>query len=271
MTASEFQTHIRAWYRHHGRHGLPWRKTRDPYRILVSEVMLQQTQVSRVLRKYPEFLRAFPDMPALARAPLAKILNVWQGMGYNRRAVYLKRLATAVVRDYGGEIPSDPAVLRRLPGIGPATAGAIGVFAFRKRVAFLETNIRRVYILFFFKRRRRVKDREILHEIQRTLPGRSIHQWYWALMDYGALALKHVENPNRRSAGYATQPAFTGSRRELRGQILAAVVHDGPRSINALQHALTPTTARDAFRAIIRQMAREGLIAASDKRVLIPR
>ena len=144
------------YYRKHGR-DLLWRRTRDPYKIFVSEVLLQQTQVSRVLEKYPKFLKAFPDFKALARAPLRRVLRVWQGMGYNRRALYLKRSAEIIVRDYKGKIPQDPAVLAKLPGIGKNTAGAIVTFAFNKSTVFIETNIRRVFIYHFFQTTRDVR------------------------------------------------------------------------------------------------------------------
>ncbi|MBI2625725.1 A/G-specific adenine glycosylase, partial [Candidatus Parcubacteria bacterium] len=146
----QFRKLIWSWYRRNGRHDLPWRTTRDPYRILVSEIMLQQTQAGRVIPAYRAFTSAFPTVRALARAPLARVLRVWQGLGYNRRALHLKRLAETVIREHGGRLPADPSLLRKLPGVGPATAGAVAVFAFNARAAFLETNIRRVYLHFFF-------------------------------------------------------------------------------------------------------------------------
>lgn len=147
-------------WNHYHKHGrdLPWRpptlklrkdKLLDPYTIFVSEIMLQQTHVARVLEKYPQFIRAFPNIRALARAPLRDILRVWQGMGYNRRALYLKRAAEIIVQDYGEKIPSDPAVLAKIPGIGKNTAGAIATFAFNQPTVFIETNIRRAFIYHF--------------------------------------------------------------------------------------------------------------------------
>ncbi len=262
MTVRKFQEVIRAWYRHHGRHDLPWRKTRDPYRILVSEVMLQQTQVSRVLRYYPRFLKAFPNLTALAQAPLARVLRFWQGMGYNRRALYLKRLTRIIIAKHVGRMPRDPAALRELPGVGPATAGAIAAFAFGKRVAFLETNIRRVYLHFFFPHRRRVADREIIREIRRTMPGHDPRQWYYALMDYGALALKGVENPNRRSAAYRRQPRLSGSRRELRGKILAAILARRTVAPAVLRRQLPSRHWAEA----LRDLRRDGLVRLRNRR-----
>ena len=128
----EFRKKVLDFSRASGRRNLPWRKTKNPYKILVSEIMLQQTQVARVLQKYPQFIRAFPDTKTLAKAPLRRILSVWQGMGYNRRALALKRAAVAIVRGYGGKIPADTAALERLPGVGPYTARAIKIFAINK-------------------------------------------------------------------------------------------------------------------------------------------
>ncbi|MBI4132642.1 MAG: A/G-specific adenine glycosylase [Candidatus Sungbacteria bacterium] len=269
MTATTFQAQIRTWFRHH-RRNLPWRKTENPYRILISEVMLQQTQVGRVLPKYRSFLRLFPTIEALARAPLSRVLGAWQGLGYNRRALYLKRLAGIVVRDYNGRIPSDPELLRRLPGIGPGTAGAISAFAFGKRVAFLETNIRRVFLYAFFRNRRRVQDAEVLAKIKQTLPQRSIREWYYALMDYGALALKHAPNPNHRSAAYAKQPPFQGSRRELRGQILSAVVDAGRIKKERLRRMLQrqPRFNTAYLNQVIQRLIQEKLIASSSRNEL---
>ena len=265
MEVETFQRVIRSWYRRNGRHDLPWRRTHNPYNILVSEVMLQQTQVSRVIPKYREFLAAFPTIQALHRAPLSSVLRVWQGMGYNRRALYLKRLADIVVRSCKGSIPSDPEALTKLPAVGKATAGAIAAFAFGKRVAFLETNIRRVYLDRFFKHRRRVRDADILATIKETLPRRGIRAWYYALMDYGALAFGRIRNPNRRSAHYARPKPFKGSRRELRGTILRVVVSGTPLTPDGLRTHLRPRHRhtlhfRRTIRNTVDQLIREGLI-----------
>lgn len=199
---------------------LSWRRTRDPYRILISEVMLQQTQVSRVEDYYQKFMARFPDFGALARAKSADVLRLWQGLGYNRRALALHDLAKTVVREYGGALPRDREALEALPGIGSYTAGAVRTFAFNEQECFIETNIRRVFIHFFFPKRKKVNDREILPLITKTCPSERglTRKWYWALMDYGAmLGATMKKNPNRRSAHYAKQSKFSGSDRELRG------------------------------------------------------
>ena len=136
-------------YRNHGR-DLAWRRTTDPYRILVSEIMLQQTQVERVTIKYPALYRRIPGFSLACQAPLSDVLAVWQGMGYNRRAISLQKCARRVVEEYGGALPQDPEILATFPGIGRATAASICAFAFNMPVVFIETNIRRVFIHFFF-------------------------------------------------------------------------------------------------------------------------
>ena len=139
-----FRRRVLAYYRRHGR-DFAWRRIRNPYHILVSEIMLQQTQVSRVSKFYPKFLRRFPTISALASSPLSKILGAWQGLGYNRRALFLQKIARRVVDEHRGTVPADPAMLATLPGIGKNTAGAIAAFAFNTAAPFIETNIRRVY------------------------------------------------------------------------------------------------------------------------------
>ena len=222
-----FRKKIYDHYRAQGR-DLPWRKTRNPYRILISEIMLQQTQVERVLEKYKEFLIAFRDFSSLARAPLRKLLAVWQGMGYNRRALALKALAQKVVNEHHGKLPSDPGRLLALPGIGKYTAGAVLAFAFNKPVVFMDTNIRRVFIHVFFHERENISDEDILPLVQQTLDASDPRKWYNALMDYGAMLKKEQGNPNRRSAHYTRQSPFENSNRQVRGMILKTLVKEAP-------------------------------------------
>src|SRR3989344_8269276 len=141
-----FRHDVWDYYKNNGRHGLPWRLTKDPYRILVSEVMLQQTQVARVIGKYKAFLIRFPNARRLAEAPLSDVLKAWSGLGYNRRTKYLKAAAEVIVRGYGGRGPKASIVLRTIPGIGPYTASAVRVFAFNEPDVLIETNIRAAFI-----------------------------------------------------------------------------------------------------------------------------
>ena len=203
---------------------MPWRTTVDPYQILTAEVMLQQTQVERVKIKYAEFLSAFPTLTALASAPLADVLRVWQGLGYNRRALALKRCAEEIVSRYGGQLPRDTGELESLPGIGHYTARAVAAFAFGTAEPLIETNIRTVFIHFFFHGRDQVHDREIMPLVAATLDRHNPRQWYYALMDFGVWLKQLHPNPGRRSRHHAPQSRFEGSNRQLRSRLLRAVM-----------------------------------------------
>lgn len=171
------------------RRDLPWRHTRDPYRVLVSEVMLQQTQVDRVVPKYLAFLEAFPTLQALADAPAAEVIRLWQGLGYNRRAVNLQRAARTVIEQHGGSFPQSVEGLRALPGIGAYTAGAVACFAFERDVAFLDTNIRRAVRRLFVgpdEAAATASDNALVELAARAVPPG--HGWAWnqAIMELGA-------------------------------------------------------------------------------------
>lgn len=218
----DFQKTILDHYKKHGR-SLPWRETIDPYKIIVSEIMLQQTQVPRVIEKYKQFISAFPDFDSLAKAPLQKVLAIWQGLGYNRRAVSLKRTAEIVVEKYNGRLPDNPEELTSLPGIGKATAASICAFAFNKPVVFIETNIRSVFIYHFFKNKKKISDEQLLPLVKKYLYRKNPRMWYWALMDYGSM-LKKSGNPSRKSKHHVKQSTFEGSNRQLRGQIVKLLI-----------------------------------------------
>lgn len=226
LTSSQVRSFQKKILDHYARHGrdLPWRKRVTPYRVLVSEIMLQQTQADRVITKYGEFLCAFPGFASLAKAPNAKLLRLWSGMGYNRRALSLKNLARIIVAGHKGRLPSDPALLVKLPGVGPYTAGAVAAFAFNKPVVFLDTNIRRVFIHEFFKDRYGVRDEEIVPLLERTLPRGDARTWYNALMDFGSMLKREAGNANLRSAHYTRQSPFENSNRQVRGAILKLLV-----------------------------------------------
>ncbi len=202
--------------------------------------MLQQTQVDRVRMKYQPFLRQFPDLASLAKAPMADVLRAWQGLGYNRRAMYLRRAAQEIVARQGSALPRDPVALARLPGIGRATAGAIAAFAFQTPAVFIETNIRRVYIHFFFSKKKSVHDRDIMPIIAAAMSRKNPREWYYALMDYGAMLgrEKGRANPNRHSRHYAVQSPFRGSQRERRGKILKALLADPSLAVPILAKQL---------------------------------
>lgn len=219
----EFRQLIYQHYEHSGR-TLPWRQTRDPYKILVSELMLQQTQVERVLTKYEFFLKEFPNFSALAKARFKDVLAAWQGLGYNKRAIALKKIAEHVDNKLAGSLPSGYATLVKLPGIGPATACAVLTFAFDIPTVFIETNIRSVFLHAFFAGEQDVKDEKIYPLVECTLDGSSPRTWYYALMDYGSMLKKRFKNPTRSSAHRKQQAPFEGSNRQLRGEIISLIL-----------------------------------------------
>jgi A/G-specific adenine glycosylase len=220
----KFQKEILDFYKKEGR-VFAWRATKNPYHIVVSEFMLQQTQVSRVALKYPEFIKIFPTIEDLAQAPLSEVLRVWSGLGYNRRAKMLRLFAVEVMKRHGGKIPKDTNELLDLPGIGQSTAGAVRAFAFDMPSVFIETNIRRVFIHYFAPKKKEVSDKELLPLIEYCAHHVSSPRiWYWALMDYGSHLPKTIVNPNRRSKHYKKQSSFVGSNRQVRGAILRTML-----------------------------------------------
>jgi A/G-specific adenine glycosylase len=255
---ASFQELVWDFYRQYGRHDLPWRAAEadgrfDPYKILVSEVMLQQTQVPRVIPKYYEFLAKFPDVRTLAAAPLGEVLSTWNGLGYNRRAKFLWQAAQKVMDDFGGEFPATRGQLETLPGVGPNTAGAILAYAFNQPVAFVETNIRTVFIHHFFKDQAEISDKEILILVEKTLDNARPREWYWSLMDYGSHLKQTVGNLSTASKSYAKQSRFDGSRRQLRGRIIRQLV-GGPANRETL------AIADERLDGVLAELAAEGLI-----------
>ena len=255
----KFRTIVYRFYSENARDALPWRHTHDPYHILVSEIMLQQTQIERVLHKYPLFITTFPDIRSLARARLHSLYTVWQGLGYNRRALALNEIARTIVKPpYCGTLPSDMDALMDLPSVGQSTAGAVAAFAFHQPVVFIETNIRRVFIHFFFRDQERVTDRDIIPLIERTLDRKDPRTWYYALMDYGSAMRNLKENPNRKSAHYKKQSPFAGSIRQIRGAILRLISKQQIVPVRELAGQLN--TSYDELRGIIDQLCEEGFI-----------
>jgi A/G-specific adenine glycosylase len=238
MTIGAFRKKIYAYYRTH-RRDFPWRRTRDAYRILVSEIMLQQTQAPRVIEPYQKFMAEFPTVQALAGSPSSKVIKVWQGLGYNRRALNLQRTARIVCETNKGIVPADYEALLALPGIGPSTAAAVAAFAYDRPGVLLETNVRSVFIHFFFPRRKKVSDKELLPLIEKAIDRERPRDWYYALMDYGVMLKATAPNPSRRSRHHKKQSRFKGSDRELRGAILRSLT----------QRARSPVTLAESVRA----------------------
>ncbi|MFA6263372.1 MAG: hypothetical protein WCW33_02695 [Candidatus Babeliales bacterium] len=215
----QFQRLIKDYYANNQR-CFPWREQITPYCIVVSEIMLQQTQTDRVVQKFDTFVKKFPTFNALAAASFHEVLLLWKGLGYNRRAMALQNTARRVVEEFHGILPTEPEILESFPGIGPATARSIVAFAFNQPTVFIETNIRTVFIHFFFNNRTNISDKEIEPLVAQTVDKSNPREWYYALMDYGVMLKKSIGNVSRLSKHYHKQSPFKGSERQLRGLIL---------------------------------------------------
>lgn len=216
----------------------PWRVALSPYTVFVSEIMLQQTQAERVAAIFPRFIHAFPNFYALAEEPFKDVLQLWKGLGYNRRALYLHRSAQIIASEYEGNLPADLNKLCQLPGVGTSTAAAICAFAFNLPVVFLETNIRAVFIYLFFDSTSRISDKNLLPFVDACLDRSAPTRWYNALMDAGCAIKKFYKNPTRKSVTYKRQSKFEGSWRQLRGKILEIIISKGTISKDALVNLL---------------------------------
>jgi A/G-specific adenine glycosylase len=264
-----FQATILKYHKAHGRHRLPWRENHDPYRVLVSEIMLQQTQVERVIPYFTKWLTVFPDVHTLAKAPLSKVLRMWQGLGYNRRAKMLHETAKKIVKERGGIFPKNPESLEQFPGIGPYTARAVCAFAYNQDVVFIETNIRTVLTHHFFMNKTDIPDKEILALLEEALPRGRSREWHAGLMDYGAQLKRTGVRLNSRAKSYVKQKKFAGSAREARGAVVRALA-GGQKTPEALLKVLG--VRREAqVRKQIEALVQEGLIEARKGTFRLPR
>lgn len=230
---------------------MPWRQKPSFYFVVVSELMLQQTQVARVVPKFMAFVERFPNFKALAAAPLGDVLAAWNGLGYNRRAKFLWQLA-AKVQD------TTPTILEELvalPGIGPNTAGAIMAYAFNFPAVFIETNIRTVFIYHFFENAPSVTDSQIKQKVAATLPKQNIREWYWALMDYGSFLKATADNQLQKVQGYKKQNRFAGSLRQVRGRVIKQLI-GGPQKLSSLQKNI----ADERLPAVLAALQQEGMV-----------
>lgn len=216
---SDFKETVWDYYHTHGR-DMPWRTDTNPYYILVSELMLQQTQVDRVIPKFEAFIKAFPTIEVLSEAALSDVLILWSGLGYNRRAKFLFEAAKMIVNEFDGSVPRTRDELTKLPGVGPNTAGAIMNYSFNIPTSFIETNIRTVYFHHFFDDEDKVSDSQIQNIVEQTLDTEHSREWHWALMDYGTYLKKQGVGKNTKSLHYVKQAPLKGSIREVRGIIL---------------------------------------------------
>ena len=253
---------------------LPWRRTRDPYAVWVSEVMLQQTQVSRVDGRWQHWLERFPSVDALACASQADVLAEWQGMGYNRRALALMRAAQQI-RELD-EFPQDEAALKVLPGIGPATAAGIRAFAFNLPGTYLETNVRTVFLHELYPQEVGVSDRLLQPLVAVACPSESARAWYYALLDYGAWLKRTVPNPSRRSRSHVRQSRFEGSHRQKRASVVRLLLDAKSKGIGVSETAAAlslleerdgrePVDA-DMARSLLEELAAEGFCHERDAR-----
>lgn len=215
----QFQKLIYDFYAQHKRDFI-WREEVTPYKILISEVMLQQTQTARVVPKFENWLTQFPDFATLAQASNHDVLSAWQGLGYNRRGLALKKIAEIVISHHDGQLPSDPITLQTFPAIGPNTAGSICAFAFNMPIVFIETNIRTVYTHSFFEGQSEITDKQLLPLIEQTIDTNNAREWYYALMDYGVHLKSQLPKINSASKHYAKQSRFEGSKRQVRGAVI---------------------------------------------------
>lgn len=255
MTVLELRSIVYGYYSLNKRL-MPWRDIDDAYKIFVSEVMLQQTQVPRVMQKYESFVERFPTVSALAEGSMLDLLRYWQGLGYNRRALWLQQSAKVIMLEYAGLMPSKIEELMKLPGVGKNTAAAMLVYAYNQPHVFIETNIRTVFIHHFFPTTNQIADQMLLPMIQEALDWEQPRDWYYALMDYGSYLKGQHKNPSQRSRGHRKQSQFTGSTRQLRGQLLRELTaSDGSIELGALM-----TRYDQRVEKIVNELEQEGFI-----------
>lgn len=267
---ADFQTIIWDYYGAHARTALPWRKSITPYRIWISEVMLQQTQADRVVTFFNNWMKQFPTIVSLAEASQVDLLRAWKGLGYNSRALRLKKAAQQIVDTHRGIFPKVYEDILDLPGIGPYTAGAITAFAYNKPITMIETNIRRVYLHHFFKDELNVHDTDLLSVIEQTVPADRSREWYWALMDYGAYLAKVIPNPNKRSRHYTIQKQFKGSDRQIRGKILELLLQKRTWPLESLVSELSElSTDVERVESILSLLEQEGFLKIANGKVTL--
>lgn len=256
-----FITKIYNFY-HANKREFAWRSDITPYKIVVSEIMLQQTQTSRVTQKFDEWITKFPDFATLARASDIAVLAAWQGLGYNKRGLALKKIAQLVIQEHNGQLPADPHVLQTFPSIGPNTAGSICAFAFNMPIPFIETNIRTVFTHEFFAKQELIHDKELMPLIQATVPASDARNWYYALMDYGVYLKKEHGTINAKSVHYAKQSRFEGSARQIRGLVIKVLTLRGHIEEEELFEIIATTLPKNRHNAhkIISTLIKEKIV-----------
>ena len=266
----DFQRKIWDYYKSNKR-DFAWRQDITPYRVFVSEVMLQQTQTVRVMPKFEQWMQRFDSFQAVATASQHDILKAWQGLGYNRRGLALYNASKMIVDQWAGVLPDKSELLMLLPGIGPNTAGSVTAFAFNKPVVFIETNIRTIFLHEFFKDQNSVDDKAILELVRQTLDNAHVREWYYALMDYGVYLKTQLKLNNKTSKHYARQSTFIGSRRQVRGSIVRILTRYKQlpyQDLIELVYQDISGTTHDIDR-ILRQLLAEGFVSMQDDLVVM--
>jgi len=265
---SLFRQIIYHYYHARGR-SFSWRDEISPYRVVVSEIMLQQTQTDRVSKKFDIFVEQLPNFQALAQASFEDVLRLWKGLGYNRRALALQKIAQKIITEHDGNLPRSVEVLSTFPAIGKATASSILAFSYNQPTVFIETNIRTIFIYFFFKHAREVHDKQIMPLIEATLDRQAPRAWYYALMDYGVMLKKNVGNLNQFSKHYTKQSTFQGSDRQIRGMILQLLLDIPEMKIDdVLMHFAALGKEELRVKKILNDLDKESLIRLVDQKVL---
>ncbi len=263
-----FKETIWNFYASHGRDFF-WRTKPTPYHVVVSEIMLQQTQTYRVAPKFAQFIEELPSFETLAQASLRDVLSLWQGLGYNRRGMYLQKTAQKICTDYNGQLPNDPEILVTLPGIGQATAASICAFTFNNPTVFIETNIRAVFIYFFFKNQSEIHDKQLMPLIEKTVDQENPREWYYALMDYGVMLKQTMPNPSRKSRHHTKQSKFEGSDRQIRGAVVRLLTQFRSLDKNSLIEKIGKEPNR--VEKIVEKLISDQMISVRNKRLTIYR
>ncbi len=245
-------------------------KKQTPYYVLVSEIMLQQTQVDRVVPFFKQWMKSFPSIKKLADSPQADVLKHWKGLGYNSRALRLQKCAQIIVQNYKGRIPKDYNQLLQLPGVGPYTAAAVMNFACDTWTPLIETNIRRIFIHHFFADQTDIPDTEIMNVIEQVGYYDSPRVWCAALMNYGSTLPKIVaHNPNTRSRYYTKQSVFKGSDREIRGKILDILLDKDDHKISQIKLFKELGSETERYKKIVIDLIKEGFIKENKKSLIL--
>jgi A/G-specific adenine glycosylase len=253
MNIEQFQNEVLSFYEDQGR-SLPWRETTDPYKVWVSEIMLQQTQVSRVVPKYESWIKSYPDVESLASAEMSEVMEHWVGLGYNNRAKWLRDGAKHVVREHGGEMPRSEEELLEIKGVGPYTANAILIFAYNADRVTVDTNIRRVYIAWFDLDED--DDEAIRRLAEQCLPSGRSREWHNALMDFGSL---QYTSQKTGVSSKGSQSTFEGSTRQVRGVMVRRLTEKGSVTVEWLEE-----TYPDRFRAALNGLRSDGVVTVDE-------